>query len=317
MTENEIYILDKLPKETAKYCIRFNLGGIAFSQSGWQGPYISAWTIDGRFNADFITAGTIRGLRIEGNDIVGGTIKGNTTISVGTDLTVGNNINLNPGDGNATKTISLGNNAFVRFNIDEKYGSSLYLSVKGANGSGSSINLYGNSIDLQTSSGGRTNRASIGNMISRFGDLWCDNFNTNGLAALTKGANVSGNLVAQNLMVTGSKSRIVETTKGLIKMNAVESTIAVFEDFGSSEINDNGECTINFDPLFMETVNTSNDYYCFLTPYDTSDAHLTISQKTQDYFIVKGPPKTKFDWRVTVKQKGYENARMEIHKEGD
>ena len=63
-TQNEIYILDALPKENAKYCIRMNLGGIAFSQNGWQGPYNSAWAIDGKFNADFITAGTLRGIRI-------------------------------------------------------------------------------------------------------------------------------------------------------------------------------------------------------------------------------------------------------------
>lgn len=75
LTENEIYILDKIPKEEAKYCIRMNLGGIAFSQQGWAGPYISAWTIDGRFNADFITAGTLRSIKIESTEIEGGSIK--------------------------------------------------------------------------------------------------------------------------------------------------------------------------------------------------------------------------------------------------
>lgn len=92
MTENEIYILDKIPKETAKYCIRINLGGIAFSQQGWQGPYVSAWTIDGKFNADFITAGTLKAINVEGVNIKGGTITGETAINVGTDLTVGDNI---------------------------------------------------------------------------------------------------------------------------------------------------------------------------------------------------------------------------------
>ncbi len=90
--ENEIYVLDKLPKETAKYCIRINLGGIAFSQQGWQGPYVSAWTIDGKFNADFITAGTLKAINVEGVNIKGGTITGETAINVGTDLTVGDNI---------------------------------------------------------------------------------------------------------------------------------------------------------------------------------------------------------------------------------
>ncbi len=71
-TQNEIYILDKLPKERAVCCIRMNLGGIAFSKNGWAGPYSTAWTIDGRFNADFITGGTIRGIKLIGNEISNG-----------------------------------------------------------------------------------------------------------------------------------------------------------------------------------------------------------------------------------------------------
>lgn len=325
ITENEIYILDKLPKETAKYCIRINLGGIAFSQNGWQGPYVSAWTIDSRFNADFITAGTLQGIllqgniikggRIEGNDIVGsnivgGTIKGDTTISVGTDLTVGNNINLNPGDGKANKVISLGNGAYIRFNIDDKDGNYLWLNVKKTNGDSSSISVYDNRIYFNVNSSKGTNGVSINHLVSSFGELWCSRLIASDLAAFYKGVIIQG-----DLSVTGSKNRIVETTKGLVKMNAVESSIAIFEDFGTSQINENGECTIYFDPLFMETVNTSDDYYCFLTPYDTSNAHLVISQKSQEFFNVKGNPGLKFDWRVTVKQKGYENVRMEIYKE--
>ena len=80
MTENEIYVLDALPKETAKYCIRINLGGIGFSQNGWQGPYLSAWTIDGKFNADFIA-----GLKLVGNEIEGGSININDMFKVDSD----------------------------------------------------------------------------------------------------------------------------------------------------------------------------------------------------------------------------------------
>ena len=112
-TQNEIYILDALPKENAKYCIRMNLGGIAFSQNGWQGPYNSAWTIDGKFNADFITAGTLRGIRIMIGDnfsvmedgtmkcadatmrnvtVESGTFKGNLTTNY--DAYIGHNLHL-------------------------------------------------------------------------------------------------------------------------------------------------------------------------------------------------------------------------------
>lgn len=68
-TENEIYFLDKIPKEQAKYVMRMNLGGIAFSHNGWLGPYITAWTIDGKFNADFINTGTLRAISIVGGSI--------------------------------------------------------------------------------------------------------------------------------------------------------------------------------------------------------------------------------------------------------
>lgn len=68
-TENETYYLDKLPKEAAKYVMRMNLGGIAFSINGWAGPYITAWTIDGKFNADFISTGTLQAIKILGGSI--------------------------------------------------------------------------------------------------------------------------------------------------------------------------------------------------------------------------------------------------------
>nr|DAG86795.1 MAG TPA: tail protein [Caudoviricetes sp.] len=68
-TESETYFLDKLPKEAAKYVMRMNLGGIAFSQNGWAGPYTTAWTIDGKFNADFISTGTLQAIKILGGSI--------------------------------------------------------------------------------------------------------------------------------------------------------------------------------------------------------------------------------------------------------
>lgn len=47
---------------TAINVLRIGQSGIGFSHSGVNGPYLSAWTIDGHFNADFITAGTLYGL---------------------------------------------------------------------------------------------------------------------------------------------------------------------------------------------------------------------------------------------------------------
>ena len=55
----EILIMDTDDKDTAVNVIRMNLAGIGFSQDGYEGPFSTAWTIDGHFNASFIDAGTL------------------------------------------------------------------------------------------------------------------------------------------------------------------------------------------------------------------------------------------------------------------
>ena len=64
--DNEILILDALPKSEAKNIWRFGLGGIGFSSNGYEGPFETAITMDGQINADFITTGTLNVNRIEG-----------------------------------------------------------------------------------------------------------------------------------------------------------------------------------------------------------------------------------------------------------
>lgn len=64
--ENEILILDKLPKENSKNVWRFGLAGIGFSSNGYEGPFETAITMDGKINANFITTGTMATDRIEG-----------------------------------------------------------------------------------------------------------------------------------------------------------------------------------------------------------------------------------------------------------
>lgn len=67
---NEIYIMDSPDMGTAVNVMRMNYAGIAFSQSGINGPFVSAWTIDSNFVADFITAGTLNGNLIRAGSIL-------------------------------------------------------------------------------------------------------------------------------------------------------------------------------------------------------------------------------------------------------
>ena len=62
-TPSEMLIMDASTEATATNIIRFNQNGIGFSNDGGS-TYSSAWTIDGSFNADFITAGTMVANRI-------------------------------------------------------------------------------------------------------------------------------------------------------------------------------------------------------------------------------------------------------------
>lgn len=67
---DKILVVDSLPKETATNVIMINNGGIAFSQSGINGSFQSAWTIDNVFNAEQINV-----INFTADLIKGGTLK--------------------------------------------------------------------------------------------------------------------------------------------------------------------------------------------------------------------------------------------------
>ena len=56
---DEILIMDQPDKETATNVIRMNKNGIGFSQNGYNGPFNSAWLIDGTFDATQIKTGLL------------------------------------------------------------------------------------------------------------------------------------------------------------------------------------------------------------------------------------------------------------------
>jgi len=67
---DKILIVDTLPKENAKNCILINNGGIGFSNTGINGTFSSAWTIDGTFNMQNINV-----INLVADMIKGGTLK--------------------------------------------------------------------------------------------------------------------------------------------------------------------------------------------------------------------------------------------------
>ena len=67
---DQILVVDALPKETARNVIRINSAGIGFSQTGINGSFTTAWTIDGTFNAQAINV-----INLTADLIKGGTLK--------------------------------------------------------------------------------------------------------------------------------------------------------------------------------------------------------------------------------------------------
>lgn len=120
----EIYCLSGDTKETSQYVLRINLKGIAFSTNGWNGDYDTAWTIDSKFYADFITAGTLRSILIKA-------------------------CTLQSADG--TMTIDMGHNAFImanggRFEIRDENNTKVLVMGGGSSGYG----LYADTLEVKS-----------------------------------------------------------------------------------------------------------------------------------------------------------------------
>ncbi|ECK9808510.1 hypothetical protein FJG81_11180 [Listeria monocytogenes] len=69
----EIFVMDTADVNTAQQVLRLNKSGIGFSSTGINGEYKTAWTLDGAFNANFITSGTITAVNLKGVNITGST----------------------------------------------------------------------------------------------------------------------------------------------------------------------------------------------------------------------------------------------------
>lgn len=253
--------------------------------------------------ADGTFAGTINGSTINGGTITGSTINGGeikgSTINTSEDVNVGRNINMATDEGTVTRNINFGSNARITYSYSSssKWNQMLMYSKMGER----DVQAECRSTGTDASTGfevlivtpSKTTTHSFGSSLSRIG---------------------SNLTVFGNLSSTGTKNRMVQTVNyGKRLMNAVESAGAFFEDFGTAMTDAEGFCEVRLDDIFLETVNTDYDYHVFLTPYsDDYAAKASIYSKSKDRFIVYGTPYTRFDWRVSAKQIGYEDTRMEV-----
>lgn len=120
---------------------------------------------------------------------------------------------------------------------------------------------------------------------------------------------VSGTLNCKNLSAWGSKSRIVSTSFGALKMAAFETPTPTFADWGRGECGPDGWCLIVPDPRYAETVAQHGQLTWLLTDCDGT-GHLWAEDCGQ-YAIVHGAPGQKFAWMAMAAQRGYEGEYAE------
>ncbi len=301
----EILILDAPTKANAKNVIRLNKNGIGFSNSGYNGVYRNAWTIDGNLIADFITSGTMYADRIKGGTLtLGGKDDVNGIMNV---LDKAGNT-ICSFDSNSLKLIRDGD--VTEFNVsDEGLNSWTAIHISGSN------DFYVNDICDDSVS------ICQGDVEPYTGD-W-SRFDAYGITVYDGGKQVScvdylgmetsGDvLIRGDLRVKGSKNRIVETKNyGELCMSAYETASPMFGDVGSGRIGEDGLCYVWIDPVFMQTV--SGEYQIFLQGY--SDMCFYVLEKSANYFVVRGPVNSMFDWEIKAKQLGFEQERMDTFKQ--
>lgn len=116
--------------------------------------------------------------------------------------------------------------------------------------------------------------------------------------------------VSGTFTASGTKSRVIETENYSRRLQyCYEMATPMFGDTGEGETDENGECCVALDDVFVETVTTDIEYQAFLQKEGPGD--LWIHEKYPTYFVVRGTENMRFAWEIKVKQKGFEYMRLE------
>lgn len=112
------------------------------------------------------------------------------------------------------------------------------------------------------------------------------------------------------LTAYGTKNRLVATKDYDDRLlYCYEMPSPMFGDIGEAVLDESGECLIDIDDIFNETVTTAIEYQVFLQKEGQGDCW--IEEKKSSYFVIKGTPNLKVAWEIKAKQRDYEYERLE------
>ncbi|HIF3810897.1 phage tail spike protein [Enterococcus faecium] len=331
---SRILIMDTPDKNTARNVLQINNAGIGFSKTGINGTYDTAWTLDGGFNASFITAGEIVGITIRGTTLISDGTDYRTSIANGkmtwyskkvnkdimeleardyvsadagivsyTMKTGGGFMIRNPQGNLVFSTWDNGNNRpFLSFGAPNfRYSNASYVT----SGDGNSLGIdgsAGNSWEFKVA--GRTMKFTSDGMLTLpgcFFGSWED-----GKLARFEQSTVQ---VYKNFTVRGTKNSTVPTEHyGQRLLNAYETPEYYFADYGEAVTGDDGKVRVDIDPMFAETVNLSR-YMTHVTP--TELVLCAVTHEDIDHFIIEtSKPNVLVRWNLVAHRLGYEDIRL-------
>ncbi|MEZ3487316.1 MAG: hypothetical protein K1W22_12210 [Lachnospiraceae bacterium] len=116
------------------------------------------------------------------------------------------------------------------------------------------------------------------------------------------------------LSCSGTKSRIVETEDYRERLlYCYEMASPIFGDIGSGILDESGECLVEIDDIFSETVDISMEYHVFLQKEGRGD--IWVSRKDTQFFIVEGTPGLHFSWEIKARQFDSSLVRLDLTAE--
>ena len=313
----EILIMDDEDMTKAVNVIRMNRNGIGFSQTGYNGPFNSAWTIDGTFYADWIKAGTLSDVnnRNTWNLITGELITRSLQARdyVYVDGTSQSYFKIPFNDDLAEYYLELSRNGFA-IKVNDSYIRNTNVSRDGVTQMGGLAWEQGDqytyvypggisSLVLDSSGNGLRGELGPGYFTVR---------TDSAEAVLTHDVfSITG-----NLSVSGTKSRQAATESfGDRLLYAYETPTPLFGDIGEAVLDEDGVCFVDTDAIFGETISDKMEYQVFLQKEGPGDCW--VASKGALGFVIEGTPWLKVAWEIKAKQRGYEILRLEEDRDLD
>lgn len=334
---SRILVMDTPNKETTRNVLQINQKGIGFSKTGINGTYDTAWTLDGGFNASFITAGVITGITIKGSTLISTGADFDTTIQNGSILWHSKKLNRDVIEMHAQETTE--SDVGELFYQIKKGGGFRILDTAGNlvmstwdNGTSAGSWLSFSSRELHWFGTRKSNDGSITyetmDHNSSYFKVKVNNkpltFDSDGGLTISNIAtfnNVVGRInkntiIAGDLSVQGSKNSTVETKSyGRRLLNAYETPEYYFADYGEGVTGEDGKLRVDIEPMFAETVNLDH-YMTHVTP--TKLVLCAVTKEARDHFVIEtSEPNVLVRWNIVAHRLGYEDVRLNVDENYD